>query len=127
MTDGYESGFAGKYDRDRALECIEHSDNYNQMWAIGCEDSFCKEECDGLINNLVETEDYEVLKNENDQACYCICKADNITIIPLYHTNDSLSYDVSRCNYHREEWSEYWISYKYIFSSIICWHQQKVR
>ena len=41
----------------------------------------------------------------------CICKADNITIIPMYHTCDSLSYQVSRCNYCREEWAEYWISY----------------
>ena len=28
-VDGYDSGFAGKYDKDRARECIEHSDNYN--------------------------------------------------------------------------------------------------
>ncbi len=31
--DGYDSGFAGKYDKDRAKECIEHDDNYNKMWA----------------------------------------------------------------------------------------------
>jgi hypothetical protein len=50
---------------------------------------------------------------------HCICVSDNITIIPMYHTNDSLSYNVSRCNYCREEWAEYWISYRYIFSSLI--------
>jgi hypothetical protein len=53
--DGYDSGFAGKYDKDRAKECIEHSDNYNKTWAIGCEDSLrTEEECGELINNPVE-------------------------------------------------------------------------
>jgi hypothetical protein len=28
-VDGYDSGFAGKYDCDRGRECIDHSDNYN--------------------------------------------------------------------------------------------------
>ena len=50
---------------------------------------------------------------------HCICVSDNITIIPMYHTNDSLSYNVSRCNYCKEEWAEYWICYRYIFSSLI--------
>ena len=49
----------------------------------------------------------------------CICKADNITIIPMYRTYDSLSYQISRCNYCREEWAEYWISYRYIVSANI--------
>jgi hypothetical protein len=69
--DGYDSGFAGKYDGDRARECIEHSDNYNQMWAYGCEDSLRTEsECGELINNPVEIEDYEILYNENSRACH---------------------------------------------------------
>ena len=55
----------------------------------------------------------------------CICKADNITIIPIYHTHDSLSYHVSRCNYCREEWAEYWVSYRYIFSSFISQRQHQ--
>ena len=55
---------------------------------------------------------------------HCICKADNITVIPMYHINDSLSYHVSRCNYCREEWAEYWVSYRYMYSSLIYQHQQ---
>ena len=40
------------HDSDRARECIEHSDNYNKMWAYGYEDSLrTKEECGELINN----------------------------------------------------------------------------
>jgi len=68
---GYDSGFAGKYDSDRARECVEHDDNYNQLWAYGCEDSLrTEEECGELINDPVEIEDYEVLKGENDRTCY---------------------------------------------------------
>jgi hypothetical protein len=68
---GYDSGFAGKYDKDRAKDCIDHSDNYNQMWAMGCEDSTRTEaECGNLINNPVEIDDFEALKSENDRTCY---------------------------------------------------------
>ena len=56
---------------------------------------------------------------------HCMCTSDNITIIPMYHTNDGLSYNVSRCNYCREEWAEYWISYRYILSSFISRSQQE--
>jgi hypothetical protein len=70
-VNGYDSGFAGKYDSDRARECIEHSDNYNQMWAYGCEDAFhSEEECSEIMNNPVEIEDFEALENENDRTCY---------------------------------------------------------
>ena len=55
----------------------------------------------------------------------CICRGDNITITSMYHTNDSLAYHVSRCNYCREEWAEYWVSYRYIFSSLIYQHQHQ--
>ena len=52
-----------------------------------------------------------------------MCKLDNITIIPIHHTNDSLSYQVSRCNYCGKEWGEFWISYRYIFNPLINRHQ----
>jgi hypothetical protein len=65
----YDSGFAGKYDSERARECIEHGDYYNFTWSIGCEDSLLtEEECGELINNPVEIEDYEALKGENDKT-----------------------------------------------------------
>jgi hypothetical protein len=68
---GYDSGFAGKYDKDRARECIEHGDNYNQLWAFGCKDSLRTEEkCGELINNPVEIDDFGPLKSENDRTCY---------------------------------------------------------
>jgi hypothetical protein len=61
---GYDSGFAGKYDKDRATDCIEHDDNYNQMWAFGCEESLRTEaECGDLINSPVEIDDFEALKS----------------------------------------------------------------
>jgi hypothetical protein len=70
-VNGYDSGFAGEYDKDRARDCINEDDNYNKTWAIGCEDSTRTEaECGVLINNPVEIEDYEALKSENDRTCY---------------------------------------------------------
>lgn len=51
---GYDSGFTGKYDSDRARECKEHSDNYNQMWAEGCGNAvLTAEECGDLQSYIV--------------------------------------------------------------------------
>jgi hypothetical protein len=76
------------------------------------------------MSNLVQN------KHSEPSTCtlneHCICRADNITIVPMYHTNDSLSYQVARCNHCREEWAEYWISYGYIFSSLISRSQQEL-
>jgi hypothetical protein len=54
-----------------------------------------------------------------------MCILDNISIKPMYRTNDSLSYQVSRCNYCGREWGEFWVSYKYIFSSMIDWRRNQ--
>jgi hypothetical protein len=71
FINGYDSGFAGKYDSDRAKECIEHKDQYNQMWDTGCEDSLRTEtECAELINNPVQIEDYEPFYGQNLAFCY---------------------------------------------------------
>jgi hypothetical protein len=70
-VNGYDSGFAGKYDNQRARDCINEDNNYNKTWTIGCEDSTRTEaECGVLINNPVEIQDYEALKSENDRTCY---------------------------------------------------------
>jgi hypothetical protein len=70
-VDGFDSGFAGKYDSVRARECIEHDDNYNGMWAFGCEESTRTEaECNEIMNNPVEIEDFEALYDENKSDCY---------------------------------------------------------
>ncbi len=71
FINGYDSGFAGKYDKDRAEECVEHKDQYNEMWDVGCEHSTRTEaECAELINNPVEIEDFKILKGQNDQTCH---------------------------------------------------------
>jgi hypothetical protein len=71
---GYDSGFAGKYDSERARYCYENGgDAYNFAWGIGCEDSSRTEkECGELINNPIELEeeDYGELKDENATFCY---------------------------------------------------------
>ena len=69
-VNGYDSGFAGKYDKDRAKECVELGDTYNKMWYMGCEDSTrTDQECDELINNPVEIKHFRALKGENDRTC----------------------------------------------------------
>lgn len=64
--------------------------------------------------------DHTIKTNERN-----MCVLDNITTIPMYHIQDSLSYLVSRCNYCGKEWDEFWISYRYIFSSLIYRHQHQ--
>ena len=71
--DGYDSGFAGKYDKDRARECRENREMYNYRWTwdIGCKDSTrTKAECSELINNPVEIEDFDALASQNSSNCY---------------------------------------------------------
>lgn len=70
------------------------------------------------MSSLVQNERSNHITSTRNE--HCICRADNVTIVTLYHTNDSLSYYVCRCNYCKEEWAEYWISYRYIFSAYIC-------
>ena len=73
--EGYDSGFAGKFDKDRNDECQEEEDNYyNFGWAVGCEDGHHNTtrtitgrsvwECIKIMNNPVEIEDYEALTQE---------------------------------------------------------------
>ena len=39
-VDGYDAGFAGKYNIDRANECKDiPGDQYNASWEYGCADS----------------------------------------------------------------------------------------
>ena len=92
--DGYDSGFAGKYDKDRARECIDHSDNYNQMWAYGCEEALrTEEECGDLINNPVEIEDFEALQSENDRTCYDAGSEDGKAGKPFNKETDDACYE----------------------------------
>jgi len=93
-VNGYDSGFAGKYDKDRAKECIDHDDNYNETWAIGCKDSLRTEkECGELINNPVEIEDYKTLKGENNYACYHAGREDGEAGKPFNEERDDGCYE----------------------------------
>lgn len=55
-----------------------------------------------------------VVINECDQ-----CRSDNITITPRYRIEDSLSDNVSCCNYCGRQWDEMWICYAYVTRSLI--------
>lgn len=69
---GYDSGFAGKYDSDRAKECLDNEDDaYNRSWDYACRDGgFNENQCANFINNSVEIDDYEALYQENGSNCY---------------------------------------------------------
>jgi hypothetical protein len=71
-VDGYDAGFAGKYDKDRAKECLEDGgDSYNESWDGACRDGgYTENECADFINNPVDLGDHEQLKEENTQACW---------------------------------------------------------
>ena len=79
--EGYDSGFARKFDKDRNDECQEEDEDnyYNFGWAVGCEDGHHNSgrtitgrtvwECIKIMNNPVEIEDYEALAQEINTEC----------------------------------------------------------
>jgi hypothetical protein len=71
-ANGFDSGFAGKYDSDRASWCYEKGDDaYNDVWDVGCKyGSHIEEECNDIRNNPVEIEDFSKLVGENNRTCY---------------------------------------------------------
>ncbi|MGH9990396.1 MAG: hypothetical protein ACREAS_08170, partial [Nitrososphaera sp.] len=79
--EGYDSGFAGKFDRDRNDECQEEDEDnyYNFGWAVGCEDGHHNttrtetgrtvRKCIVIMNNPVEIEDFGALTQEINTEC----------------------------------------------------------
>jgi hypothetical protein len=70
--DGYDAGFAQKYDQDRADECADiPGDQYNASWSYGCIDSGLTEaDCNDIKDNPQNIENHEALQEENRRACY---------------------------------------------------------
>ena len=66
-VDGYDAGFAQKYDEDTANECNDiPGDQYNASWGYGCTDSGLTEaNCDDIKNNPQNIENHEALQEEN--------------------------------------------------------------
>src|ERR671911_405410 len=71
-VDGYDAGFAQKYDKDRADECNDiPGDQYNASWGYGCIDSGLAEaDCNDIQDNPQDIENHEALQEENRRACY---------------------------------------------------------
>ncbi|MGA9936133.1 MAG: hypothetical protein WBP83_13535 [Nitrososphaeraceae archaeon] len=70
-VDGYDAGFAGKYDKDRAGKCNEiEGDQYNTAWGYGCKYAgYIEQEC----NDIKEGNDsinYDSLKEEITGKCW---------------------------------------------------------
>jgi hypothetical protein len=71
-VDGYDAGFAGKYDKNRADECNGiPGDQYNRSWQYGCEDAtFSPSQCESFKDNPVNLGDHEQLGDENRSKCW---------------------------------------------------------
>jgi hypothetical protein len=71
-VNGYDAGFAGKYDKNRADECKENGeDNYNDSWGYACKDAgYMIDECESFKNNPVDTVNPNSLEEENRRTCY---------------------------------------------------------
>lgn len=69
---GYDAGFAGKYDKNRADECkVNGEDNYNGSWGYACKDAgYMIDECESFKNNPVDTVNPNSLEEENRRTCY---------------------------------------------------------
>ena len=71
-VNGYDAGFANKYDKDMTDECSkEKYDEYNAAWSYACIDSgLTKLDCEQIKDNPVDIQDHELLEQEITQACY---------------------------------------------------------
>jgi hypothetical protein len=70
-VDGFDAGFAGKYDKNRADECVDKADEYNGAWKYGCDNGvFTKDECNDIKNNSDDDLNHAAMQEENRRSCY---------------------------------------------------------
>lgn len=71
-VNGYDAGFAGKYDKGRADFCKENGeDNYNKSWPNACRDAgYMPDECQDFQNNPDNNLNHASLYEENRRNCY---------------------------------------------------------
>lgn len=74
-VDGYDAGFAGKYNEDRADECNDiPGDQYNRSWPHGCKDAgFAQAECNTVREGTSDERNdssNEDLKQANMNKCW---------------------------------------------------------
>ena len=70
--DGWEQGFAGVYDNERASECYETGlDWYNKIWTDACTQTRSEAKCNDKRNDPVNVqENDEELGEQNRQYCF---------------------------------------------------------
>jgi len=99
-VDGYDAGFAGKYDKDRAQECANIPGNqYNASWGYGCEGAgYMPDECDDFKKGN-DNVNHESLQEENRRNCYDDGYEDGRNN-PFDHDRDSGCSDYSSSYYN---------------------------
>jgi hypothetical protein len=70
--EGWEQGFAGIYDNERASECYETGlDWYNKIWTDACTQTRSDDKCDDIRNDPVNVQESdEELGEQNRRYCY---------------------------------------------------------
>ncbi len=69
-VDGYDAGFAGKYDKARADRCAQENDEYNRSWGYACRDAgYMPDQCEGF-KNIPSNLQHAQLQEENRRNCY---------------------------------------------------------
>ncbi|MGE5662118.1 MAG: hypothetical protein ACM3X1_07720 [Ignavibacteriales bacterium] len=70
--DGYDAGFAGVYDRERARECSEIAgDQYNASWPYGCKDGgYSEYRCENIKKYSNVRIDHKILADANRGKCW---------------------------------------------------------
>ena len=99
--DGYDAGFAGKYDEDRADECIEKAnDEYNGSWKWACKDAgYMPDECQDFKNNPTNDINHAALEEQNRRDCYNDGYEDGQNN-PFDHDRDNGCFDYSNSYYN---------------------------
>lgn len=70
-VDGYDAGFANKYDEDRGKECKDKGDQYNAGFGYGCKDSgLTEQDCDDVKKGNDDLGSHKQLQEENRRNCY---------------------------------------------------------
>ena len=68
-VDGYDAGFAGKYDKARADRCAQENDEYNRSWGYACRDAgYMPDQCEGFKNNPSNLQHAQVYKKRIEET-----------------------------------------------------------
>ena len=94
-VDGYDAGFAGKYDKVRADRCAQENNEYNRSWGYACRDGgYMPDECESFKNNPSNLQ-HQLLQEENRRSCYDNGFEDGNSSVAFNKDRNSACYEYS--------------------------------